>query len=41
LRAAPPWELHTSISFQKVEKERKEKNPVYKKGGMEAHPQEI
>jgi hypothetical protein len=23
LRAAPPWELHTSISFQKVEKERK------------------
>jgi hypothetical protein len=31
----------TSISFQKVEKERKKKNPVHKKAGMGAHPQEI
>jgi hypothetical protein len=30
-----------SISFQKVKKERKEKNPVYRKAGMGAHPQEM
>jgi hypothetical protein len=42
LRAAPPWQQpHTSISFQKVLKERRVENHVYKKAGMGTHPQEI
>jgi hypothetical protein len=41
LRAAPPWQPHTSISFQKVFKERRKENPVYKKAAIGAHPQEI
>jgi hypothetical protein len=39
LRAAPPWHPHTSISFQKLLKERRKENPVCKKAGMGAHPQ--
>jgi hypothetical protein len=41
LRAASPWQPNTSISFQRVLKERRKKNPVHKKAGMGAHPQEI
>jgi hypothetical protein len=40
LRAAPPWQPHNSIPFQKVLKERRKENPVYKKAGIGAHPQE-
>jgi hypothetical protein len=35
LRAAPPWQPHTSISFQKVLKRKKEGKPVCKKAGKE------
>jgi len=39
--AAPPWQPQPSISFQKVLKERTKENPVHKKAGMGAHPQEV
>jgi len=40
-RAAPPWQPLTSISFQKVLKERRKENPLYKKAGLGAHLQGI
>jgi len=36
LRAAPAWQPHTGISFQKVLNERRKEDPAYKKAGLGA-----